>query len=68
MTLRRTVLDHLGVRSGQQVQVSLLADGRVELRAIQAADSVASVRGALRRPRSRPVSLAEMQEAIEHGA
>lgn len=68
VTLRQSVLDHLKVRPGQKVGVSLLPDGRVELRATEATASIARLRGALRRPRHRPVSLAEMQEAIERGA
>ena len=67
VTLRQAVLDHLRVRPGQKVGVSLLPDGRVELRAAETAASIARLRGALRRPRHRPVSLAEMQDAIERG-
>jgi hypothetical protein len=67
VTLREAVLDHLGVASGQKVLASLLPDGRVELRAAAGAPDIARLRGALRRPRQRAVSLAEMQEAIERG-
>ena len=31
VTLRQAVLDHLGVRPGDKVGISLLPDGRVEL-------------------------------------
>lgn len=55
-------------RPGQKVGVSLLPDGRVELRAAETTASIARLRGALRRPRHRPISLAEMQDAIERGA
>ncbi len=68
VTLRKAVLDHLRVRPGQKIKVSLLPDGRVELRAAETTASIARLRGALRRPRHRPVSLAEMQEAVERGA
>ncbi len=68
VTLRQAVLDHLGVRPGQKIRVSFLADGRIELRPAAAAPSIAALRGALRRPGQRRVSLAEMQETIEQGA
>lgn len=68
VTLRQSVLEHLNVRPGQKVDVSLLPDGRVEMRAGDGAPSIMRLRGALHRRGRRPVSLAEMQEAIERGA
>jgi AbrB family looped-hinge helix DNA binding protein len=65
VTLRRAVLEHLGTRPGQKVDVSLLPDGRVELRAVGAGSPLSRLRGALYQKRSRPVTLEEMQEAIE---
>jgi bifunctional DNA-binding transcriptional regulator/antitoxin component of YhaV-PrlF toxin-antitoxin module len=67
VTLRQAVLDHLGIRPGQKVGVALLPDGRVELVRAEAGHDITCVRGALRRPGQRPVSLQEMQEAIEAG-
>ena len=67
VTLRQTVLDHLGVKPGDKVGVSLLPDGRVELVSVSAGHDLREVRGMLRRRRQRPVSLREMQEAIEAG-
>ncbi len=67
VTLRRTVLDHLGVTPGAKVSVSLLENGRIELVAAAARDDIKDLRGAMRRPGQRPVSLDEMQQAIEAG-
>jgi bifunctional DNA-binding transcriptional regulator/antitoxin component of YhaV-PrlF toxin-antitoxin module len=67
VTLRRAVLDHLGVAPGAKVSVSLLENGRIELVAAAIRDDIKSLRGALRRSGQRPVSLEEMQEAIEAG-
>ena len=67
VTLRRAVRDHLGVTPGARISVSLLADGRVELIAASARDDIESLRGALQRAGQRPISLEEMQEAIEAG-
>jgi hypothetical protein len=67
VTLRRAVLDHLGVSPGAKVSVSLLGNGRVELVAAAARGDIKGLRGALRRPGQRPVSFEEMQQAIEAG-
>ena len=67
VTLRRRVLDHLGVKAGERVKVSLLPDGRVELMAASESIDIGSLRGALRRPGQRVISLQEMQDAIEVG-
>jgi bifunctional DNA-binding transcriptional regulator/antitoxin component of YhaV-PrlF toxin-antitoxin module len=67
VTLRRAVLDHLGVTAGDKISVSLLENGRIELVAAAAGDNIKSARGALKRSGKRPVSLEEMQEAIEAG-
>jgi hypothetical protein len=65
VTLRRAVLDHLGVAPGAKVSVSLLENGRIELVAAAVHHDIRSLRGALRRSGQRPVSFEEMQEAIE---
>jgi bifunctional DNA-binding transcriptional regulator/antitoxin component of YhaV-PrlF toxin-antitoxin module len=67
VTLRQAVLDHLGVRPGGKVCVSMLPDGRVELASVSAGHDLRDVRGMLRRRQQRPVSLEEMREAIETG-
>jgi bifunctional DNA-binding transcriptional regulator/antitoxin component of YhaV-PrlF toxin-antitoxin module len=67
ITLRRLVLEHLGVAPGAKVSVSLLENGRIELVAAAVPNDIRSLRGALRRSGQRPVSLEEMQEAIEAG-
>jgi len=67
VTLRRAVLDHLGVMPGSRISVSLLENGRIELVAAAASENIKSLRGALRRSGQRPVSLEEMREAIEMG-
>ena len=65
VTLRRAALDHLGVMPGDKISVALLENGRIELVAAAVAHDIKSLRGALRRSGQRPVSLEEMQEAIE---
>ena len=65
VTLRQAVLEHLGTQPGQKVDVSLLPDGRVELRAAAGRVSFKRMGGALRDAWSKPATLEEMQEAIE---
>jgi hypothetical protein len=67
MTLRQTVLNHLGVTPGGKVAVSLLPDGKVELAPTSTGHDLSSVRGALHRKGQRRVSLLQMQDAIESG-
>jgi bifunctional DNA-binding transcriptional regulator/antitoxin component of YhaV-PrlF toxin-antitoxin module len=67
VTLRQAVLDHLGVKPGEKVGVSLLPDGRVELAPTATGHDLSAARAMLRRRRQRPVSLADMQDAIEAG-
>lgn len=65
ITLRQAVLDHLGIKPGERVDVELLPDGRAELRPAGARPGLAGLRGVLRRPGQKPISLEEMQAAIE---
>src|SRR5271165_4998075 len=68
VTLRRAVLEHLGVKPGDQLGVALLPGGKAELTSIEAGHDLASLLGVLHRPGRSPVSLEEMQDAIESGA
>ncbi|HWU14510.1 MAG TPA: AbrB/MazE/SpoVT family DNA-binding domain-containing protein [Caulobacter sp.] len=68
ITLKRSVLEHLGVRPGQKVQVDLLPNGRVELRPADAVRDVSAVFGVLKRDGQRALTLEEIQDAIAAGA
>ena len=65
VTLRQAVLDHLGVKPGERVDIELLPDGRAELRPAGLRPDLGGLRGILRRPGQKPVSLRDMQDAIE---
>jgi len=67
VTLRQAVLDHMNIKAGQKVGVSLLPDGRVELSPAETNPDIRSLRGALHRPGQRRVSIEDMQAAIESG-
>lgn len=67
VTLRQAVLDHLGLKPGDKVGVALTRDGRAELAPASASHDLTRARGLLSRPGRRPVSLQQMQDAIEAG-
>ena len=68
ITLKRSVLDHLGLRHGQKVEVALLSKGRVELRPANTLRDVSAVFGILKREGQRALTLEEIQQAIIAGA
>lgn len=68
VTLRKAVLQHLGVKPGDRISVSMQRDGRVELAPAEARRDIAALRGILHRPGQGPVSIEDMQVAIEEGA
>lgn len=48
ITLREEVLQHLGLAPGSQVEVTLLPDSRVELKATKSKGSIRELRGFLK--------------------
>jgi AbrB family looped-hinge helix DNA binding protein len=66
VTLRKAVLRHLGIKPGDKIAIALLDGGRVQLAPPPARD-FGRLRGALKRPGQRVVSLEQMREAIDTG-
>jgi AbrB family looped-hinge helix DNA binding protein len=66
ITLRRKVLEHLGVRPGDKVDVDLLRDGRMQVRA-KPGKSVTTIFGMLARPGTPRRSIEELNEAAAAG-
>lgn len=66
ITLRREVLVHLGVRPGDKVDVDLLNDGRMQVRA-RPGKSVATIFGMLAKPGTPRRSIEELNEATAAG-
>jgi antitoxin PrlF len=67
VTLRKEVLRHLGVAPGQKVEVDLLPGGRIEVRGVKKTGSIEDFIGSLKRPGTKPLSIAEMNEIIADG-
>jgi AbrB family looped-hinge helix DNA binding protein len=64
VTLRKEILRHLGVTPGQKLEVDLLPDGRLELRAAKSAISIEDFFGCLHQPGTTPLSIDEINEII----
>ena len=67
VTLRRKVLQHLGVGRGEKVTVEFLPYGRVELRAAKAPGSIESFIGCAARPGTKSLSIEEIGEIAADG-
>lgn len=48
VTFRKEVLQHLGIKAGEKIELELLPDGRAELKAFRAKGSFGSLRGILK--------------------
>jgi antitoxin PrlF len=67
VTLRRELLRHLGVKPGEQIEVSTLPGGRIEVRAAQPSGSIEAFIGRLAGRTAKVASLDEIQEAAAAG-
>jgi len=70
VTFRREVLQHLGIRPGEKIDLDLLPDGKAELKAAQPKGSFRQLRGILKdKTNGARLSIAQINEAIaEAGA
>ena len=66
ITLRKEVREHLGARQGDQVDVDLLPNGQILLRA-KPGKPISSVFGMLAEPGTRRRSVEELNEAATAG-
>ena len=65
VTFRKDVLQHLGIKPGERIEVDLLPDGRVELRAAAHNGSFRQLAGFLRgKTNGKVLSIEEIAEAI----
>ncbi|MBV8798204.1 MAG: AbrB/MazE/SpoVT family DNA-binding domain-containing protein [Alphaproteobacteria bacterium] len=66
VTLRKDILNHLGVHPGETVSVNKLPDGAIEVRAARPAGKISDVFGSLKRKGQRRLSIEEIgQISIE---
>ena len=68
VTLRKSVLEHLGVKPGDRLSVSMRGDGRVELERVRKTASISDLAGILYRPGQKVLTIDEINDAIGDGA
>lgn len=68
VTLRKDLLEHLGVHPGEKITVDKLPDGRIEVKAAQPTGRISDLFGSLKAKRKgRSMSIKEMNEIIARG-
>jgi len=67
VTLRKDVLEHLGVRPGEKITVDKLPDGRVEVKAAQPAGKISDVFNFLKRKKGPSLSIEEINRIAARG-
>jgi bifunctional DNA-binding transcriptional regulator/antitoxin component of YhaV-PrlF toxin-antitoxin module len=70
VTFRKDVLQHLGIRPGEKIELNLLPNGKAELMAVQPKGSFRNLHGFLKgKTNGRILTIEEINEAIaEAGA
>lgn len=67
VTLRKELLEHLGVHPGEKITVDMLPDGRVELKAARASGKISDVFGLLKNKTNRSLSIDEIKAVAARG-
>ncbi|MGE0740638.1 MAG: AbrB/MazE/SpoVT family DNA-binding domain-containing protein [Hyphomonadaceae bacterium] len=66
VTLRRDILEHLGVAPGSHISVEKLADGKISVRAAPGGD-ISAVFGLLKRKGAPALTIEQMNEIARQG-
>jgi AbrB family looped-hinge helix DNA binding protein len=68
VTLRKDLLEHLGVHPGEKIAVDKLPDGRIEVKAARPTGKISDAFGFLRAKRKgRTLSVEKMNEIVARG-
>jgi AbrB family looped-hinge helix DNA binding protein len=67
VTLRKDLLQHLGVHPGEKIAVEKLPDGRIEVKAVSPVGKISSVFGSLRRKNSPRLSVEDIGKVAAQG-
>jgi bifunctional DNA-binding transcriptional regulator/antitoxin component of YhaV-PrlF toxin-antitoxin module len=67
VTLRKDLLQHLGVHPGEKVSVDKLPDGRIEMKAVRPAGKISDVFNLLKRKNGPRLSIKQINEAAARG-
>jgi AbrB family looped-hinge helix DNA binding protein len=67
VTLRKDVLEHLGVHPGEKITVHKLPDGKIEVKAARPTGKISDVFGLLKRKGGSSLSIEEMNKIAARG-
>ncbi|MCE9524237.1 MAG: AbrB/MazE/SpoVT family DNA-binding domain-containing protein [Alphaproteobacteria bacterium] len=67
VTLRKDLLEHIGVQPGDKIVVDKLPDGRIEVRADRPAGKISDAFNFLKRPKGRTLSIGEINKIAARG-
>ena len=67
VTLRKDLLQHLGVRPGEKIVVEKLPDGRIEVKAAQPAGRISDVFNFLKKKKGPSLSIEEINRIAARG-
>ena len=67
VTLRKDLLEHIGVQPGDKIVVDKLPDGRIEVRADRPAGKISDAFNFLKRPKGRSLSIAQINKIAARG-
>ena len=67
VTFRKDVLQHLGIKPGEKIELDLLPDGRGMLRAARPTGTIKGFLGLLEGRTRKVATIAEINEAIARG-
>jgi len=67
ITLRKELLEHLGVHPGEKITVNMLPDGRVQMKAERPTGKISDVFGFLKDKTDRRLSIDEIKEIAARG-
>ena len=67
VTLRKDVLEHLGVRPGEKIAVEKLPSGRIEVKAAHKPGKISDAFGILKPKKERTVSIEDMNRIAARG-
>lgn len=67
VTLRKDLLQHLGVHPGEKISVDKLPDGRIEMKAERPAGKISDVFNLLKRKNGPSLSIKEINDVAARG-
>ena len=67
VTLRKDVLEHLGVRPGEKITVDKLPDGRIEVKAAEPTGKISDVFDLFKKKNGPSLSIDEINKVIARG-